>query len=602
MAKVNTSLAAIILALLFVVLVFLNNQLLSGLRLDLTQDKVYSLSDGSRQILKQIDEPINLYFFFSDKSSQGMTSLRHYANRVESLLREYVNAANGNLRLHVIDPAPFSEEEDRAAAFGLSAPVLTNAGDALYFGLAATNALDDQQVIAFFDPQQENLLEYQLSKLIYQLSDPSPVLVTLLTDLPVAGGQNPMTGQNQPPWAFYTQLQQLYDVETISSSAESLPEGTQILMLLHPQNLSESLQYQIDQFAMQGGKLLVLLDNHFESGPTAMMGGANQSGLARLLTAYGVEVQPNIVLDALNGLDIRTELGGVAKHMGFIGLGVDQLSRDDVATAGLEVINAASVASIRALPGGTTRLTPLISTSASSDLLATEQYVQERDPQALARLFSKEQGAQVLAARVSGEAKSAFDQALQGDEPYQASTANLNLLLVADVDWLADRFWVQQSNFFGQIILTPFANNGDFITNAVENLSGNQALISIRSRGTFARPFTLVEQLTLQAEKQFREQEQVLQQQLQETEAQLAQLQNQEGGLVLSPEQQAAIDAFVEKKIDIRRALREVRHQLDRDIERLGNWLKFVNIAVAPLLFMLVLWLLTKLLQSRGRL
>jgi ABC-type uncharacterized transport system involved in gliding motility auxiliary subunit len=228
-----------------------------------------------------------------------------------------------------------------------------------------------------------------------------------------------------------------------------------------------------------------------------------------------------------------------------------------------------------------------------------------RDPQELAKNYQSQNQQYVLAARMTGTAMSAFAQVPGGGgvEPMLSENESLNVIVVGDSDLLADRFWVQQANFFGQTISTPFANNGDFVTNAVDNLAGSDALISIRSRGTFARPFIKVDELTVVAEQKFREQEQLLQQQLEETERQLSQLQSQqgeEGGLVITPEQQQALDDFMQQKIQIRKALRDVRHQFDKDIEGLGNWLKFINIALAPSVLVLLLMLFARLLRTQS--
>lgn len=607
--KISSTLIILLLAGLFFALVLINNLMLGGVRLDLTENKVYSLSSGSKQILSEIDEPINLYLFFSDKASKNMTSLRNYANRVESLLNEYNKVASGKLNLQVIDPEPFSEAEDQANQFGLTAATLGAAGDAIYLGLAATNAYDDQQVIAFFDPQQESFLEYEISKLIHQLSDPKPVKVTLLTDLPVSGGQNPMSGRFDPAWTFATQLEQLYQVEKVDSTIDALPQDTDVLVLVHPKNFNEKLTFAIDQYALKGGKVMVFVDPHNESNPMAMMagGGPDSSDLNPLFRAWGVEYDnTQVLLDAKTGLDIRTQNGGVTRHFGFNGLGVDELDRQDITTANLEIINGASFGSLTHSQASESNWLPLLSSSDNADLLDVATYATTRDPALFAGMYESQNQQFVLAARVSGNAKSAFDALPEGLEEaeFVTATTNLNVLVVADTDMLADRFWVQQANFFGQTIVTPFANNGDFITNAVENLGGSDALISVRSRGTFARPFSMVEDLTVQAEEKFREQEQLLQLQLEETEAQLAQLQNQQvegGALVLSPEQQTAVDDFMAKKIEIRKALRDVRHQLDKDIERLGNWLKFINIAVAPILLMLLLMLFSRLFRTKAK-
>ena len=613
--KLTSYLSLLLLAVLFFALVFINNQLLSSARLDLTENQVYSLSRGSKQVLSEIDEPINLYFFFSDKASKNMTSIRNYANRVESLLREYETLAQGKLKLHVLDPEAFSEQEDQAAQFGLTAASIGAAGEDIYMGLAATNALDEQQVIAFFDPQKESFLEYDISKLIHQLSDPEPVQITLVTDLAIAGGQNPMTGQFDPAWTFYTQLQQLFDVEQLSSEITDIPENTDVLILIHPKKYNQSLLFAIDQYAMRGGKMLVFIDPHNESDQMAMLAGStpggNSSNLNTIFDAWGVKFdQQNVLLDAMAGLDIRTQDGGVTRHFGFVGLTTEQLDTNDVTISNLEIINGASFGAFSLLEDSQLKLLPLIQSTENSDMMPVDMYASTQDPEELAKTYQSQNQTYVLAARLLGKTNSAFNSVPEGvesvaiDGEIETSTNNLNVLVVGDTDLLADRFWVQQSNFFGQTIFTPFANNGDFIINAVENLGGSDALISIRSRGTFARPFNKVDELTVVAEQKFREQEQLLQLQLDETEQQLLQLQNQQGdadNLVLSPEQQLAVDEFMQKRITIRKSLRDVRHQLDKDIESLGNRLKLINIAAAPLFLILLLVILRKLFKTKSR-
>jgi ABC-type uncharacterized transport system involved in gliding motility auxiliary subunit len=610
--KLTSSVNLFLILVVFIALVFVNNQLLSSASLDLTENQVYSLSQGSKQVLKEIEEPINLYFFFSDKASKNMTSLRNYANRVESLLSEYETSANGKLKLQVLDPQAFSEQEDQADQFGLTAANIGAAGESIYIGLAATNAFDEQKVIAFFDPQKEGFLEYEISELIYQLSEPEPVNITLITDLTLKGGQNPMTGQVDPPWTFLTQLEGLYTVEQLTSEVISLPDNTEVLLLVHPKEYSDALLFAIDQYALSGGKILAFLDAHNESDQMAMFAGPmpseSSSNLQRLLNAWGGQFDSdNVLLDAMAGLDIRTQEGGVTRHFGFVGFTTDQLDREDVLTSNLEVINGASFGVFSQIEGSETNWLPLVKSSQNSDLIDTGTYAMTQDPEQLAKAYQSDNQVYVLAARLTGHAKSAFEQIPEEIELTEIvkSTDNLNVILVGDTDMLADRFWVQQSNFFGQTIYTPFANNGDFIINAVENLSGSDALISIRSRGVFSRSFSKVDELTFIAEQKFREQEKILQQQLEETEQQLLQLQNQQvevGALVISPKQQLAIDEFMQKKANIRKSLRDVRHQLDKDIESLGNWLKLVNIAIAPLILTLLLALLRVFFRTKPRL
>lgn len=603
--KISNSLTYVLLALLFFALVLLNNTLFKSARMDLTENQVYSLSDGSKEILKQIDEPINLYFFFSDKASEGITTIRNYADRVESLLKEYESASGGKLKLHLVDPEPFSEAEDLATDYGLTGVSTGIGADSIYLGLAGTNALDDQKIIPFFDPQKEQFLEYDLSQLIYELSDPDPVRVGLLTSLAMTGGQNPMTGQFDPPWAIYEQIQQLYELETVDATASALPENLDVLVLIHPKNLSEELLYAIDQFSMTGGKVLAFLDPHHESDPMAgmtSMGGANTSEIAQLTESWGVDVENgSVLLDAGLGLEIRTQSGGITKHLGFVGLMRGLFDSEDVTTANLDSINGASFGVISVKEDASTTITTLLQSSEYAATGGNMVYSMTRDPEQLYDQYNPEETAsKVLAVRISGNTTSAFDgkpEGLELDAEFVAETSELNVILVADTDMLTDRFWVSRSNFFGQTIATPFADNGAFVTNAIENLGGNNALISIRSRGTFARPFEKVEALTVIAEEKFREQEQALELELAEAEQQLAELQTgsgEDGLMVLNEEQQKAIDGFVDRKIEIRKKLRDVRHQLDKDIESLGSQLKFINIIVAPILLVLCVFLVRR--------
>ncbi len=605
MNRVSAIISLTLLSFLFVGLGIVNNQLLGQFRVDLTENQVYSLSDGSKAVLDDINEPVTLYFFFSDTTSKGMTSLRNYADRVESLLKEFAQSADGKVILKVIDPEPFSEAEDQASKFGLTAANVGAIGESVYFGLAGTNAFDDQFTINFFDPQKEQFLEYDIAKLIYQLSAPEPVKLALVTDLPVSGGQNPMTGEYTASMVFYEQLSQLYDVEVISGNASSIPEDTDVVMLAHVKTLSQPLSYAVDQFAMNNGRIIAFADPHYESDPLAMMGAMepNRSSM-ELLNSWGVNISQYIVLDAKLGLEVRSPSGGIVKHPGILGLTADNLDREDVTTANLEVINGASVGAISASASTGLSIHPLLSTSAHAGEIEAEVYSQQSSPDALQRHLTQASQSFVIGARITGKATSAFTESPQGNEQQHVSNTNgLKLIVVADADLLTDRYWVQQSNFFGQPVYTPFANNGDFVTNLVENMAGSNALISIRSRGSFVRPFTTVNELELKAEKRFREQEERLQQQLQQTEEKLAQLQAQQeqtGTLVMTEEQQTAIDEFVQQRVEIRKKLREVRYQLERDIDALGNFLKFINTAAAPVVLVCLLYLAARLLRRRA--
>lgn len=611
-SKVSFTLGLLAIAMAFLALVFLNNVLLNKYRLDLTEGGVYSISEGTHQIIDQIEEPINLYFFFSNKATEGLTPLRNYANRIQSLLKEYELYADGKINLQIIDPEPFSEAEDKASEMGLTAAPISALGDSVYLGLAATNTLDDKEIIAFFDPSQEMLLEYEISKLIYRLSHPESVKATVITSLPIQGGANPnpmamQMGQPQttPAWASFSQLEQLYDITVLEGQAHDIPADTKVLIIIHPKELSEAQLYAIEQYVLSGGKALIFVDPLAESDAQepGMMGmpEPSNSDLGQLFSAWGVDYDSaEIVIDAAKGLEIRMPSGMPGRHVGYIGLERENISEDDIVTNSLTSINGASMGRFVHHQNATTEFQPILMSSDYVDITSAETYMMAaNDPESLLDDFNPREEPMVLAARVFGKANSAFEQPPEGQSLEQHITQgdNIQVIVVADTDLLTDAFWVQVSNFFGQQILQPFANNGDFLINAVDNLGGSTELMSIRGKGQYQRPFDVVEELTVKAEAKFREKEQVLQAQLQQTEEQLAQLQGQQaeaGALVLSSEQEAAIEEFVAKKLEIRKQLREVRHQLDKDIEELGSWLKVLNIGVLPIVLTLLLALIAR--------
>lgn len=633
------SLSITLLIFLFIGALLLNNSFLKGYRVDLTENKVYSISQGSLSVINDIEQPIELTLYFSDQATKGMTSLRNYADQVESLLKEYEVSSNGKIKLNVVDPLPFSIQEDEAASLGLTAAPVDASGSTAYFGLAGRlidnvktegegSTQDSSQTfsmtIPFFDPSKEAFLEYDISKLIYQLGSPEPTKLTVVADLPIAGGQDPMTGQFTPANVIYSQLGQFFDVTLINSFEEALPEETELLMLVHPKGLNEQLLYEIDQFLMGGGKGLFFVDPHFESDQMSMMGGIGENASdISFLESYGLTLQDkNVVLDALTGLDVRTSAGGVTRHFGFLGLGPVQINRNDLTTADLESINGASFGVLSVTPDSQLELEPLLSSSNESGVLASSDYALTREPENLAKEFQNAKKAYVLAARVSGAARSHFDSKPiksveveltdeQSDDNsseqqaiesiHIAETDKLNLVVFADADMFVDRFWVQQSNFFGQTVFTPFANNGDLVINMAENLSGSDGLIGVRSRGKLARPFTTVEALEVIAEEKFRAQQLRLEEELAQTEQQLNELQSaSEDAFTLSPEQEKAVAEFNQKRIEIRQSLREVQFQLDKDIDALGNKLKLINIAIAPLLLVGLLWLGFRFLRRKS--
>ncbi|RRV19951.1 GldG family protein [Stutzerimonas nitrititolerans] len=586
----------LLIALAFLVFNVVSGLLFTNARLDLTEQKLYTISEGTESILEELESPIELQFFYSDGAVRDLVALRNYARRVEELLRAYERAAGGKLKLQVIDPQPFSEEEDRAAELGLQAVPLDRGGDKVYFGLAGTNAEGHTQTIPFFPLDQEEFLEYEVSRLVQSLATAQLPVVGVLSGLQINGGFDMRTQQATPPWMVLEDIRQLFHIESLKHDIDMIPTNVSVLMLVHPKQLPEQTLYAVDQFVMRGGKVLVFVDPFSEADPGSMMGPGGfaeekASELEPLFKAWGLRMPADqVVADASYAMSVGVgpERRAV-RHPGWLSLPQQALDADDVTTASLESLTLATTGLLEPLEGASTRFTPLMRSSGYAMPIEAGRFATLQNPEELLRGLEPTGERYTLAARIQGPAQSAYPNGIEGRKDGLKESDSINVIVVADTDLLSDRMWVQVQDFFGQRFPQPWADNGSFVINALDNLSGSDALISVRSRGRFARPFVVVEELQRQAENRFRETEEVLQSRLAETEAQLAELQSPdpEQALELTAEQQAALQGYMQEKLRIRKELREVRYQLNADIEALGRTLKFLNIALVPLLLTL---------------
>ncbi|RMH43486.1 MAG: ABC transporter [Gammaproteobacteria bacterium] len=606
--KLNAKIGLALLTFVFIATMVVANVIFSGWRMDFTEEKLYTLSDGTRHLLKKIEEPIELRFYFSDEASKAVPALRNYAQQIREILEAYADLSGGRIQLRVIDPEPFSEAEDEAAAFGLQ-PIDVGTGEKIYFGLVGINSTDGQETIPLFNIDRADTLEYDISRLIYKLNQTKPVVVGLITSLPATGGFSIVQRRPTPAWLAIQQLQQMFEVKTLTKDIEQVPADINVLVLLHPKGLSEKALKAIDQFVTRGGRLLVFVDPLAEMAQAdqAMMAGqfpgSKSSNLPKLFKAWGIEFDAeHVVLDALNGLEIVTQNNATVRHPGILGLKENALNSDDVITRGLSMLTLSSTGHFKKLDNASMQIQPLLTSSEQAMLVDSTRMQMLRDPTTLIKDFKASGERYWLAVRLTGTPPSAFEQATKQDKQNTQTSAKANIILVADTDVLSDRLWVQFRNFFGQRIAYPWAGNGAFLINAVENLSGSDDLIAIRSRARHLRPFTTVDALRVAAEARFRDKERELQARLTETENKLSELQKQkpnEQALVLSPEQKAAIERFEQERLRIRKELRQVQHQLNQDIDQLGSWLKFLNIILMPIVLTLMLALLMSIVRRR---
>ncbi len=616
-ARAYAGLVAGLLVVLFLAVNIISGTTFRGARLDLTETGQFTLSQGTLNTIRSLKEPIRLQFFYSETVGADIAQIRTYADRVRDLLEEYAARSNGLIKLEVIDPEPFTDAEDVATAHGLRS-AQTETGDLLFFGLVGTNAIDGREVVPFFPQERARFLEYDLTEMIHRLNEPKKPVLGIVSSLPLETGpggiQAAMQGQARP-FLVYEQLRERFEIEILDQDLDAVPDSVDVLMIAHPKPLTEAALFAIDQFVLAGGRALVFLDPYSEvSGQGAPMGRpvpgtVDQSDLARLLGAWGVNYDASKVVSDMGAAQVvSAPLGGrmvQASYPIWLGLTDTHAAQDDLVTADLEVLNLATAGALSQAEGAQTRFQPLLTSSAQSMLIDRARAAGQPMPDDLIATFAPTPEHYVLAARISGPVSSAFpdgppapsetgdapaDAAPRAGDRLTASDGPINVIVMADSDIFDDRLWVAEQNLFGQRIAVPTADNAHFILNAVENLMGSNDLISLRTRASGDRPFTVVDNLRRKAERQFLEREQALQMELEAAEAQLRELQGREtggeqaAGAFLSPEEEALADRVRGQMIETRRSLREVRRSLRAEIESLGNWLIFFNVMFVPLL------------------
>jgi ABC-type uncharacterized transport system involved in gliding motility auxiliary subunit len=633
--------------LAFILLLSINLFASSALRnakADLTQQRLFTISSGTRGMLRSIDEPISLKLYFSKRLGEAAPVYARYFERVRALLQQYADIAGGGLDVAVFDPEPFSDSEDKAVAAGLRGVRLNQEGEVGYFGLVGNNSTDSDSTIPFFTTDREAFLEYDLTKLIYTLANPKKRVVGLMTSLPLDGGMNPMAmmggGRQQlPPQMIMEQIRDFFEVKTLAQDVKEIPSDVDVLMVAQPDKLTPEAAYAIDQFVMGGGKILALVDPVAEMGGRAgpMGMGMPPSGpspeFVKLLKAWGVDFDPTKVAGDI-ATARRVQFGGgarptVTEYVGWLGLDRRSIDEKDVLSGGVERINLASPGFLSKAEGATTNVTPILLTSPQAMQIGADKFTGMPDPVALLRSYKPEGKSLMLAARVSGTANSAYPDGVpkpakaegedkakadaakpDGDKPEAAkadagkdakpkeqkpegaaakphkASGQINAIVIADTDLLSDQFWVDVRDFLGQQVAIPNASNAAFIVNALDNLSGSDALIALRGRGAEDRPFQLVNDLRRDSERRYREKEQALTAKLKEVQDQLTKLENagEGGNVIVSESDRQAIEKFRGDMLAIRRELREVKRALREDIDRLDGWLKFANIALVPLL------------------
>lgn len=613
--------AAVVLTLIaFVALNVVGDRLLRPVRLDVTQGKQFTLTQGSRNIARSPAEPVTLRFYYNSSLAAGQPQLQLYAKRVGELLEEFARVSEGKVRLERIEPKPFSEQEDAAVEAGLRGVQINTRGDTLYFGLVGTNTIDTREVVPFFDPRREEFLEYDLAKLIHNLANPVKPKLGWISPLQLEGGFtfDPRTRQPAPlrQWQIIDELKAIYDVQNVPTGAGEIPSDISVLLVVHPKGLEPRMQYAIDQFVLRGGRLLLFLDPRCESDQPNPMGGVEPdraSALPALLAAWGVEVPDGRVV-ADQDIALRVQVGGQTgnpqqvPYVVWLQAQRESMNTQDPVTGQVQMVTFASAGHIRPRTGegvapSTVTITPLITTTQRASTLPVTSLGERPDPLKLFTSFVPGTEKLTLAARLSGPAKTAFPDGppknsdgqpvAPSDKHLAQSTTDINVLLFADADVLADAMWMREFNFLGSRGVQKFADNADLLAAGVDNFAGSNDLIALRARQSAARPFTKVEQIRRNAEQQYQKEESRLNEKLQQSMARIAELQGQRGddataGIVLTSEQQAEIQRVRGEVVETRQQLRQVQFNLRRDVENLGRTLTWINVALVPVAVVVV--------------
>lgn len=607
---------AIMLVIVIAVCIIANS---CKVRHDFTEDHLYTLSQGTKNILKSLDAPVELRFYCSQGGSKAaQIFIRTYSKNVDDLLNEYAKHSEGKLKVKRYNPEPDSDAEDMAKADGIYGQTIET-GDVIYLGLAISS-LDRTVPIPFLSPARERLMEYDISRAIAEISAPTKTKIGVVTDLPVFGmPMNPMMMQqqqqmNNQPWTFVTELKKEFDVVEISpAELETVDPEINTLMVIYPKNFSDKALYALDQFVLRGGRMMVYVDPVFAMDPNArnaqnpMARMETSANMEKLFDAWGIKFDSTRVVVDRNYPTVIGRGGQSEEFLSILSLTSEAFSTNNIAMLQVDSALMAFAGCFEGTPTEGLKKDVLIKSSEDAQLV--DRLMAEMNSE-IAKSYQPAHKEYALSIMLSGKFKTAFpdgapateevkDEKSESETPAPAKAPQLKestgegaVILFGDTDMLHDGFSVRISNIFGQRIVSPINGNLVLAQNFAEQLAGNINLISMRSRATMNRPFTRIQQYKAKAEAEYQSQLMELENRLNEARRNISELQKAKTDgsqtYILSDEQRAELVKYRKSEAETQKTLKEVRKKLRKDINSLEDSLKWINIAAMPVVIILI--------------
>ena len=588
--------------LIFLSFNFIINKINFNIGIDFTSTKTFTLSKGTKNVLANIEEPLKIEFIYSRSLSKNIPIIQNYANQIEGLISRYVGLAKGKIEFQIIEPEPYSDEEDYVERFGVQGFPVDQEGSNVYFGLIATNTTDDTEIIPFFDPSKAGSLEKQLTDIVYKLNRVEKPKIGILTQVETQSPNPNIPLQGE--YILFEQLGNYYEIEYLSPTAEIF-ENIDLLVVYHPAEISDITEYAIEQFILRGGKTLIFVDPYFEKDDYT----DKSSTLDNVLKTLNINYIDRVILDGAQATRLQTQQNisdntslQTLLKLNWPEVRTDFINQQEDISNGLSLIRLIS-------PGGLMKLedeskTTYTSVLSSSELTMDLSIQEVQDPIEIINNFNPTGIIYDFAVKVGGTALSNFENF---DNKYSnhisQSQDDLNVIVFSDADFIRSPYWARVQKFLGSTVIEESSDNGTIVSNIMDVMTGFDDFIDLRNKETPFRPFTVVQKLQAEAEKQYLGQEQELQEKLDLT---LQEIKNLSGGRVnenvqLSESQMEELAAFQFEVERTRKELREVRRNLNKDIDALSNKINVLNTFLIPILLIILMFFVPYQLGIRKR-